>query len=459
MLTLYNSLTRKKEAFKPIKKNSVGLYTCGPTVYDRVHIGNLRSFLLTDILRRVLVWNEYEINHIMNITDVGHLVSDGDTGEDKMTKGLKNAGKELTLSNMKQLAEEYTLLFQEDIKALNMLHPHTLPRASEHIEKQIEIIQTLFDKDIGYTTSDGVYFDTSKYPEYGKLGGLSEIDETHARIESNIEKRNQRDFALWKFNPEMGWDTPWGKGFPGWHIECSAMSTQYLGNHFDIHTGGIDNKPTHHNNEIAQTESATGEPFVNYWLHGEHVQVPEGKMSKSEGTGLTLETLIEKGYEPLTYRYWLLTGHYRSPVTFSFEALDAAQTAFDKLRSRFLAFGQKSAPPSAKYLEQFTAFINDDLNTPQALALVWDMLKDTKLSDAVKRATLLKFDEVLGLDLIHYTNKEIPMPEEIMNLLIQRKNAREKKDWETADKLREKIEKLGFRVIDEKFDGQSIEKI
>jgi cysteinyl-tRNA synthetase len=443
-LYLYNTLSKNKEEFSPITDSRVGMYNCGPTVYDVVHIGNLRAYVFADILRRTLEWNGYAVRHIVNITDVGHLTSDADEGEDKMTKGLKREGLPITLEAMHTLAEKYTKVFEEDLEALNIEPPTALPRASEHIGEQIDLIKALEAKSFTYATSDGIYFDTSKDPRYGKLGGLS--NESVARVETNHEKKHPRDFALWKFNADLGWNSPWGKGFPGWHIECSAMSMKYLGETFDIHTGGKEHAAIHHNNEIAQSESATGTPLAHYWLHHEWVNFEGGKMAKSAGGFTTRKTLEERGFDPLSYRYWLLTAHYRSPVDFTWEALESAQNAFHKLKNRLLELGSVPGSPNHEYLEKLTYFVNDDLNTPQALALTWDLLKDESISDPDKRATLLGFDKILGLKLADVTPVEAPL--EVKKLVDEREEARTKGRWEKADELRKEIEHLGYTVKD-----------
>ncbi|MCI0472541.1 MAG: cysteine--tRNA ligase, partial [Ignavibacteria bacterium] len=322
----YNTLSRKKEEFIPISGSKAGIYTCGPTVYNFAHIGNLRSYFFEDILKRVLLYNGYDVKHIMNITDVGHLVSDEDEGEDKMEKGSAREGKTVW-----EIAEDYTEAFKKDISLLNILPPTVYCKATDFIQEQIEMIKCLEDKGYTYIIEDGVYYDTSKFPDYGKMA-LLDIEglEEGIRVEINTEKRNKTDFALWKFTPkdvkrQMEWESPWGRGFPGWHIECSAMSIKFLGNHFDIHCGGVDHIPIHHTNEIAQAEACTGEKFVNYWLHGEFLIEEKGKMSKSAGEFLKLQSLIDKGYSPFDYRYFLLMTHYRKKIKFSFNNLDSAR--------------------------------------------------------------------------------------------------------------------------------------
>lgn len=393
-LKLHNTLTGNLEEFRSLEPNKVKMYHCGPTVYDYVHIGNLRSFLLADLLRRTFEYLGYEVKQVMNITDVG-IGGNNDEGEDKIVSGLKRDGKEITMENMKELADFYTERFKEDIATLNIETPHVLPKASEHLSEQIELIKTLESRGFTYETKDGIYFDTSKDPHYGKLGKLGK--ETESRIE-NSEKRNARDFALWKFNSNLGYPSPWGQGFPGWHLECSAMSTKYLGKTFDIHTGGLDLAPVHHNNEIAQSESACDCDLAHYWLHNEFVNVLGGKMAKSEGNHITLKTLVEKGFSPLAYRYFLLLAQYRTPVTFTWEALEAAQNAFQKLQKLVETLPQGGVVDEA-YKARFVEKIENDLNTPQALAAVWTMLKDKEVTPENKLATLLDFDKVLGLGL------------------------------------------------------------
>ncbi len=453
MIRLYNTLTRKKEDFTPLHEGHVGMYNCGPTVYDRAHIGNLRAYVFSDTLRRVLELQGLTVLQVMNITDVGHLSSDGDSGEDKMTKGLKREGLPLTLDGMKTLADTYTRIFEKDIAALNIEHPHELPRASEHIQEQIDIISKLKEKGFVYTTKDGVYFDTNKDVNYGKLGGLTPLDDSQERISGNDEKKNPRDFAVWKLNSEIGWESPWGKGFPGWHIECSAMAMKYLGESFDIHTGGIDHIPVHHNNEIAQSENATGKQFARFWIHGAFLNIDNTKISKSLGNFITLEDLQEKGISPIAYRYWLLTGHYRSELNFSLEALEAGQNAYNKLIDRLRSFGTEVGTVDIGYEAKFLEAVNDDLNTPQVIALMWDMLKDDSLSDKDKKATLFYFDRVLGLGLRDI--RAIEILEEIQILLNERESARKAKEWAKADELREKIAGLGYDVKDSA-DGYTI---
>jgi cysteinyl-tRNA synthetase len=457
VLKLHNTLTGKVEEFKPINDKEVGIYTCGPTVYDYIHIGNLRAFFLSDLVRRTFEYAGFQVHQVMNITDVGQLSGDRDEGEDKMTTGLRREGKPITLEAMKELADFYTERFKEDIESLNILKPHDLPKASEHIAEDIELIKSLEEKGFTYKINDGIYFDTSKDSKYGQLGGINLEKDSQARVAENTEKRNKKDFALWKLNTSMGFPSPWGTGFPGWHIECSAMSRKYLGEHFDIHTGGIDLAPIHHNNEIAQSENACGCKFVNYWLHNEFVNISGAKMAKSEGNYITLRTLTEKGYSPLAYRYFLLLSHYKTPTNFTWEALDAAQNAYRKIKE-LLPSNTKAGAINTGYKSQFTDAMTNDLNSPEALAVVWKLIKDESVSQEDKHVTLLDFDKVLGLDLENneYELKEIP--ENIQKIVKEREIARSNKDWKKADELRQASITLGFNIEDTPV-GPTISKI
>ena len=458
MLKFYNTLTRAKEEFKPQNPPAVGLYTCGPTVYNYAHIGNLRTYIFEDILKRALVANGFEVNHVMNITDVGHLTSDADVGEDKMEKGAKREGKTVW-----DIAEFYTKAFKEDMRRLNLVEPDIWCKATDHIAEQIELIQRLEKRGFTYLIDDGVYFDTTKDPHYGKLARLDIAGlRAGARIEMVKDKRNPTDFALWKLSPDneqrqMEWESPWGKGFPGWHIECSAMAMKYLGETFDIHCGGIDLIPVHHTNEIAQAENATGKKFVHTWLHGEFLLVNEGRMGKSEGNFLTLQTVIDKGFDPLTYRYFTFTAHYRQKLNFSWKALEAARTAFKKLQTFSAELNTNvtnveanSIRPSigcAEFEQRFLEAVNDDLNMPQALSLVWELVKSDHKA-AEKKATLLSFDRILGLGLADAKQKEIIIPAEVQKLIDARELARGAKDWKTSDDLRAQIAAQGFEIRD-----------
>jgi len=445
------------------------MYNCGPTVYGRQHIGNLSMFVFTDTLRHTLEYNDFKVKQVINFTDFGHLSSDADEGEDKMTKGLKREGLAPTLDNMRALGEKYANLFLEDIRALNIeVDKVTFPRASDFIPAQIAMIKALEEKGYAYKTKRGVYFDTSRFPDYGKLGNINlEGQKEGARIGKDPEKRNPIDFLLWKNDKKLGWDSPWGKGFPGWHIECSAMIRATLGLQIDIHTGGIEHIPVHHNNEIAQSESATGKkPLARFWLHRAHLQLEGAKIAKSEGNVVYLSDIIERGFHPLSLRYLLLSAHYRTSANFTWEALGAAQTAYAKLLAMRLK-SQKVSPPgfsqtTLAWKQKFTERINDDLDTPGALAVLWEMTKDEELPSEELLAALLDFDSVLGLNLSEpdeaarrlaatETKKEITLdslPEDIRTLIKEREEARENKDWPRADELRTKIENLGYALED-----------
>ncbi len=455
MIRLHNTLGNKMEEFKPIKQGFVGMYHCGPTVYDFVHIGNLRAFLTADIVRRVFEYEGYEVKQVMNITDVG-IGGDNDEGEDKMIKGLKREGKEVSLESMKELSEFYTERFKEDIARINIKTPDVLPKASEHIAEDIELIKKLDDKGFTYKTSDGIYFDTSKSKDYGKLGGITEEHKAESRIEKNTEKKNKKDFALWKFNSNLGYPSPWGQGFPGWHIECSAMSTKYLGHTFDIHTGGIDLAPIHHNNEIVQSENACGGEFAHYWLHNGFVNMSGEKMAKSENNFLTLKSIEEKGFAPLAYRYFLLLSHYRTPTNFSWEGLQAAQNAYKKLKE-LTATLPEGGKIDEKYKSEFQKAIENDLNTPEALAVVWKLVKDESVSPATKCATMFEFDKVLGLDLENNEYEVTDVPEEVRQLVALRGAARLAQNWDKADQIRQAIIQKGFEILDTP-SGQELKK-
>lgn len=464
MLKLYNTLTRKKEEFRPIKPGKAGMYCCGPTVYNYAHIGNLRAYIFEDILRRTLEFNDLDVKQVMNITDVGHLTSDADEGEDKLMKALAREGKKPSVAAMKELAHGYENAFKKDIKELNILDPLIWCRATEHIPEMIELIKRINKNGYAYKTSSGLMFDTSKFKHYADLGKLKLKDlKAGARIKLDKEKKNPSDFALWITNQPnhlMQWDSPFGKGFPGWHIECSAMSIKYLGEQFDIHCGGIDHIPVHHTNEIAQSEAATGKhPWVKYWLHNDFLIMPHGKMSKSAGEFLSLQSLIDKGYEPIIYRYFCLNAHYRQQLSFSFEALDAAKNAYEKLKARVIELkekGEKGDGDNISYLSKFSEAVNDDLNTPKALALLWDMLKDETVPN--KLSLLLEFDRVLGLGIKDMKTEEVKIPSEVQGLLEKREEARKNKNWKLSDEIRDKIKSKGFSVLDTP-EGQKVEKL
>lgn len=442
---LQNTLTGNKEEFKPIKEGFVSMYNCGPTVYDYAHIGNLRAYVFADTLRRMFEYNGYKINQVINVTDIGHLSSDSDDGEDKMTKALKREGKPLTLTAMREVADFYFDKYKDDLKSLNIESPEHFPFASDHIKEDIELVSKLEQGGFTYKTSDGIYFDIKKFPEYGKLGNIKISSETESRIGVNPEKRNSQDFAVWKFNSELGYDAPFGKGFPGWHIECSAMSVKYLGPEFDIHTGGIDHIPVHHNNEIAQSVCA-GDPYAHYWMHNAHLNIAtengEDKMAKSGGNFITLNTLREKKIDPLALRYVFLGARYSSPLTFSWETLEGAQTALNRIRQKVSKLPDGGVVAETDFLK----FINDDLDTPKALALISEVLNSESISDADKKETILTMDYVLGLELGRVTN--IVIPDEVLKLMQERDVARAEKDFAKSDELRNQIEKLGFKVKD-----------
>ncbi|MCR4314703.1 MAG: cysteine--tRNA ligase [Candidatus Uhrbacteria bacterium] len=447
MIHLFNTLTRQKEEFKPIHEGKVGIYSCGPTVYWFAHIGNMRSFLFADILRRTLELVGYEVKQVMNITDVGHLTSDEDEGEDKMIVAMKREGK-----TAYEIAEFYTAAFKKDLAALNIKPANIYPKATDHIVEQIEMIFALEKNGFTYKTGDGIYFDTSKLAEYGRLSGQkAEEKKAGARVQMG-EKRNATDFALWKFSPsdsdrDMEWDSPWGKGFPGWHIECSAMSLKYLDVPFDIHTGGIDHIAVHHENEIAQTMGAEHVLEANVWMHNEFLTVEGGKMSKSLGNLYTIDELVAKGYDPLAFRYFVLGAHYRSKLNFSFEALDAAQNALHKLRETIRSWSEPATIGCADLENEFLEALNDDLNTAQALAVVWKLV-DVDLPTENKAKTLLWMDRVLGLRLDEVLGKPIDVPDDVRKLALEREEARAQKDWPRSDELRARIAELGYTIED-----------
>jgi cysteinyl-tRNA synthetase len=448
-LTLYDNYARALRPFVPLQPGGpVGLYTCGPTVYDYQHIGNFRTFLFEDLLKRVLRWNGYRVRHVMNITDVGHLTSDADTGEDKMEKGSRRTGMTAW-----EIAQLYTDAFLADMKALHIEDPDVLCRATDHIREQIEFIADIERKGFAYATSDGVYFDTSKQPGYGHLARLDKEGLAAGHRVEQGEKRHPTDFALWKFSPpgerrQMEWDSPWGTGFPGWHIECSAMAQKYLGDWFDIHCGGEDHIPVHHTNEIAQTEARVGTRLANFWMHGYFLLSNDAKMAKSAGEFLRIAALAERGYDPIAFRYLCLTGHYRSQLNFTWEALDAAQTGLDRMRLGFHALpADASAPADPALVERFTDMLNDDLNLPRALAIAWEALRGDAPA-AVKRATLAKFDEVLGLGLAAWQPQAVAVPAEIEALAKARADARKARQWAEADRLREALADAGWEVED-----------
>ena len=448
-LLLYDNYTRSLRPFAPLApEGPVGLYTCGPTVYDYQHIGNYRTFLFEDVLKRVLQWNGYRVLHVMNVTDVGHLTSDADTGEDKMEKGARRTGKSAW-----EIAALYTQAFRDDIAALRILPPDVLSRATDHIPEQIAFIADLERRGYTYRTSDGVYFDTSRQADYGYLARLDRAGlEAGKRVDVG-EKRNATDFALWKLSPpgstrQMEWDSPWGKGFPGWHIECSAMAQRYLGDYFDIHCGGEDHIPVHHTNEIAQTEARVGTRLANFWMHGYFLLQNDAKMAKSAGEFLRVQALFDRGYDPLAFRYLCLTAHYRTQLNFTWDALDAAAMGLARMRSGFRALPvDASAMADVDAIARFTGDVNDDLNTPRALALAWETLRGD-MRGVIRRATLVRFDEVFGLGLASWQPVEEEIPADIGVLAQARVNARKAKDWAEADRLRAALHEAGWEVED-----------
>ena len=453
---LYNTLTREVGLFEPLRPGEIGLYSCGPTVYDYQHIGNMRTYIFVDLLRRVLTDAGYTLKSVVNITDVGHLTSDADSGEDKMEVGARRTGRSAW-----EIAEFFTKVFIDDLHSLGVQDPTVWCKATDHIFEMIELISAI--EEDGYTyriEGDGIYFDTSKVPDYGLLARLDlEGQEAGARIGLNEEKRNPQDFALWKLSQpaeqrQMEWDSPWGKGFPGWHIECSAMAAKYLGVPFDIHTGGIDHIPVHHTNEIAQTRAATGKILAEWWLHGEFLNVKQGaedlKMSKSAGTFIRLQDVVERGFDPMAFRFMTYQAHYRKKLNFDEEGLTAAATGLKRLQQ---AFGALQAEDGAKAdeaaMERFRAALRDDLNAPQAVATVQGVVRDERLSPVVRRATLLEMDAVLPMGLTGVEPEvEAGPPAEALALLEQRNAARAAKDFATADRLRGEIGALGWEIRD-----------
>jgi cysteinyl-tRNA synthetase len=451
---LFNTLTRKKEKFVPIRGNEARLYTCGPTVYHYAHIGNLRTYVFEDLLVRALRRAGYSVTHVMNITDVGHLVSDGDEGEDKMEVGARRAGKTIW-----EIADYYTKVFFQDLEKLNCLKPQVIPKATEHIQEMIELIQRLEAKGFVYRTSDGMYYDTSKFPSYADFGKLDVENLEAGKRVAVGEKKSPTDFALWKFLPkdkkrQQEWDSPWGKGFPGWHIECSAMAMKYLGETFDLHCGGIDHVTVHHTNEIAQSEAATGHRYVNFWLHGEFLNEDSGKMSKSKGETLTLAVLERDGFTPMEYRFLLLQAHYRTGLKFSFDAMKAAQSGYrglvERLRELKDVAPEKIASVSATTTQLlFEKAVFDDLNLPQAMAVLFGALKNPDVTPGERKALALDFDEVFGLQLAEaMAAGEEALPADVQALVTARDEARKAKNWAESDRLRGELVGKGWAVED-----------
>lgn len=445
---LTNTLSRKKEKFVPISGSKVGIYSCGPTVYRNVHIGNLRTYIAADVLKRVLRYNGLHVTHVKNITDVGHMRTTGaDQHYDPIINQALAEGK-----TPLEIAENYTKLYREDEKKLNIIPAEYNPKATEHVSEMIEIIKELLKKGFAYETDGNVYFDVKKFKDYGKLSGntldkMGELLEA-VRVSAETDKNDSADFALWKKGEEdraMVWDSPWGKGFPGWHIECSAMSVEYLGETFDIHTGGEDLIFPHHEDEIAQSEAAFGKKFVNYWSHAGYLLVDGKKMARSLGNFYVLDDIIKKGYDPLAFRYLTLTTHYKSRLNFTWESLEASQNALNNLYREVSSYGKPAKEILVDFDERFLGAINDDLDMPKALTIVQELI-DSKEEDAKKLATLIKFDEVLGLSIRDNVGGQIP--EEVEELVKERQAARIAKDWAKSDELREKIAEAGYEVID-----------
>jgi len=468
-LELYNTLTRQKEEFETINKDEVRMYSCGPTVYKDATIGNMRTNIFQDILRRVLKYNGYTLKHVMNITDVGHLVSDGDEGEDKMVKTAKETGKDPM-----EISKYYTELFYKDLEMLNIEVPEIVCKATDHIQEMLEFVEELVEKGYAYETSSTIYFDVSKLDKYPILSNRN-IDEqiSGARVDIDEEKRNPYDFALWIKAPEnhlMKWESPWGLSYPGWHIECSAMSKKYLGEVFDIHTGGVDLIPTHHENEIAQNIGVCGKVPAKYWMHGEFLLIDGGKMSKSLNNAYLVQDIVDKGYDPLVYKLFSYSIHYRKKLNFTWEGIKASAKSLERLKEGYLKHlnGDESIDETVinEYEEKFHKAINDDLNMTVAMSVVWELIKYQKKSNKIAEL-LLKFDTVLGLELseIKSTDKEEKMqnredniPAEILELVEIRKNAREEKDWATSDKIRDELKEKGYMIKDTK-EGMEIEKL
>ena len=458
-IKFYNTLTRTKDEFKPINDKEIRMYSCGPTVYYFAHIGNLRAYLFMDNLRRVLKYNGYNLKHVMNITDVGHLVSDADEGEDKMMKAAKRENK-----NPFEIAEFYMNAFLADIDKLNVDRPEIIARATEHIDVMEEYVKKIIDNGYTYQTEDTVYFDTAKLDKYGVLSNRNVEDQkAGARVEFDQNKKNISDFALWIKAPEnhiMKWDSFFGKSYPGWHLECSAMGYKYLGEHFDIHTGGVDHIPIHHENEIAQSKGFCGCIPANFWMHVEFLQINGGKMSKSLNNLYTLADLEEKGFEPLVYRMFNYTSNYRAQINFTFEAMEAAKVALGRLREGYLKHAEGTEDVSDEeikaYEERFLEAINDDLNMPVAMSVVWDVIKNPNKSKKLQNL-LLKFDEVLGLNLKDYKKEENILPEEIQSLVNERNEARANKNWAESDRIRDLLIEKGYTVKDSK-EGTIVEK-
>ncbi len=464
---IYNTLSRSVEVFTPVYPGKkIGMYCCGPTVYDYTHLGHLWKYTMDDTIRRILTYLGYQVTHVMNITDVGHLASDADEGEDKLEKGAQRTGKSVW-----EVARYYTEYFDRSMRAIGILHPHVTCKATEHITDMVALIQTLEKRGFTYDTSQALYFDTSKFAGYGALSG-QKLEEKKQAVREGVvgdeEKKHPHDFALWfkrtgRFaDHTMHWESPWGDGFPGWHIECSAMSMKYLGPQFDIHTGGIDHIPVHHANEIAQSEAATGQaPFVRYWVHHNFVQVEGQKMSKSLGNFLTIDDVMREGIDPYALRLLFLQSHYRSELNFTWEALRASEKALIRLREAYHALTPRtrSAPDlPADILHAFEDAISHDFNTAQAVGIMWSVLRDEN-DDTVKRALIERFNRVFGLDLGATPQTDQPIPSDILALGRQRQDAKQSGDYTRADALRDEITSHGYLVVDHKDGTFDIKKV
>ena len=459
---VYNTLTKEKDLFKPINENEIRIYSCGPTVYKDATIGNMRTNIFQDVLRRMLEYNGYKIKHVMNITDVGHLVSDGDEGEDKMIKSAREEHK-----TPLEIAEHYTKLFFDDLKDLNIEIPEIICKATDYIPEMLEYVEELVEKGYAYETSTAIYFDVSKLDKYPVLSNANvEEQKAGARVDVDLEKKNPYDFALWIKAPEnhlMKWDSPWGPSYPGWHIECSAMSRKHLGEQFDIHTGGIDLIPTHHENEIAQSKGVCGKIPANYWIHGEYLLIDGGKMSKSLGNVYLLKDIEEKGYDPLVYRLLCYTCSYRNKLNFTWEGIESTSKSLARLRNGYQqnkagkdALNEEDRKELDRLETEFHKAINDDMNMPLAMSYVWEVIKYNKKSPEIANL-LLKFDTVLGIKIDKEEKNEIKIPEEVLELVEKRKKARQEKNWTESDRLRDEIQNLGYSVKDTK-DGVDILK-
>jgi cysteinyl-tRNA synthetase len=464
-MKVYNTLTRKKEIFKPMDPKEVKFYSCGPTVYNFAHIGNLRTYVFNDVLRRVLEYNKFNVKHVMNITDVGHLTDDADDGEDKMEKGAKREGKTVW-----EIAEFYTKAFKDDMKHLNLKEPTVWSKATDHIQEMIDINKKIEENGYTYKSGGNLYYDTSKFKYYAELAKLK-LDDLQEGARTNVDenKRNPTDFVLWfslegsKFGDKhsMKWESPWGVGYPGWHIECCAMSSKYLGEQFDIHTGGIDHIPVHHTNEIAQAEAAYGKhPWVKYWMHGNFLVLKDkGKMAKSGENFLTLQLLIDKGYDPLAYKFFCLSAHYASELKFSWEALDSAKKGFERFKNKVIALKaeNKDGKHASSYIKKFEDAINDDLNMPIALATAIDLVNDDSISSTARLSALKQMDAVFGLNIESFKEEKVEAPEDVQKLVEEREQARKNKDWAKADQLRDSLKEKGF-VIKDTSEGPKLEK-